>query len=369
MPMLSITRPKQLLAKTLQSAGLAVVIRLADATPVPVALAIETNSRWRRHVRIACGETGLTDLLLRHKRTGLSFEAISQSLALSDLSIRLLLVLSEAFKLLRRDSVSGRYIATRRLFLEVQSGMYPLFEASPAFLSQSLKAGTNSALCILPGSGATLYERLATYPTLEEAYLENLAFMNKKERIPLVLASIAKLEGQVSHILDLGGSVGTTAAAIADAYPHLQVTVFDLPSVCEKGRATCTNKSVNFLAGNLAVDPLPQQADCVILSAVLEVMPAEEVRHLMRKIYDALPNGGSVIIVQAFIDERKTSPIPTALAAWYFFNVCAPSPMSVCLGDMKALAAEAGFASFEFLQIYRNPLAAMIMRKQIQAGS
>lgn len=327
------------------------------------AMAIEMNSRWRRIVRIACGETGLTAFLLNAGRSGLSFEQIEAVMALNIISLRLLLMLACAFKLVKRNPNSLRYHATKRLRLEAPQLLYQLFDASPAFLGDSVRTGSNSGLRVLPGAGATLYERLANYPDLEGHYIASLASMNKNERIPLVLEGIRQLRGHVGHVLDLGGNTGVTAAEIASHYPDLQVTVFDLPSVCAKGRAQCISKTVTFVEGNLAVDSLPTGVDCVVLSAVLEVMPVAQAHRLMRRIYEALPRGGSVIVVQWMTNELETGPVPAALAAWYFFNVCAPSPMPLCINDMRTLAKECGFASFEVHQLNRNPLVAMIIRK------
>ncbi|MBV9759990.1 MAG: methyltransferase domain-containing protein [Acidobacteriaceae bacterium] len=241
--------------------------------------------------------------------------------------------------------------------------MYRLYDASPAFLAESAKTGKNAGLQLLPGSGATLYERLAQYPELERIYSAELAHTNEGYRIPLVLEGIRRLQGQVSHVLDIGGNTGVTANAIVNHYPDLRVTVFDLPSVCAKGRAQLTNKSVGFVDGNLGADPVPTGADCVVLSAVLEITPTEQAHALMRRINDALPRGGSVIIVQSATNELETGPLLAASAALYFFNVCSPSPMSICVNDMRLLAADSGFASFEIHRPDDGPMALMIMRK------
>lgn len=336
---------------------------LADWVPEVFASRVEMLSRHRRLVLIACGETGLSRLLSNAGKEGLSFEQIQAGVALTPTSLRLLLVLACSFKLLRLDRRSLRYRAMRRLRVETPPQLYQLLDAAPAFLSESIRTGTNAALRVLPGPGTTLYERLESYPELEQHYAASLARANVAIRLPLVLEAIRRLGSEVSHVLDIGGNIGVTAAAIAERYPHIRVTVFDLPSVCATGRAQCQHKSVDFVDGNLADASLPVGADCVLLSAVLEVTPVGQARLLMRRIHEALPPGGSVIVVQGAIDELEPNPLPSARAALYFFNVCAPSPMSLCTGDMRALAKESGFASFEIHRLNRGPLAVMTMRK------
>lgn len=347
----------------LKHIGTKLLSSVAEAMPEKIAAVIEVHSRRRRLVRIACSETGLTDLLIGAERGGISLAEIQRSIALDPASLRLLLLLGCAFKLFQRDPKSLRYYRTQKHRPDMPPLLYPLFDASPSFLAESLKTCTNAGLRVLPGSGATLYERLGEYPELEQQYIADLAATNKAERVPVVLKGILRLKGQVHHVLDFGGSTGTTAAAITSHFPDIRVTVFDLPSVCAVGRRECKSESVTFTEGDIMVDPLPTGPDCVLLSAVLEVMPAKLAHQLMRKIYGILPTQGSVIIIQPTANMLETGPIGIACAAWFYFSVCAPAPMSIFTDDIRALASSIGFSSFEIFQLKGRHPAAMILKK------
>src|SRR6185369_10237058 len=63
---------------------------VADWVPERLANHVETITRYRRLVSIACGETGLSELVLSGGGDGLSFEQIQEGVALTPTSLRLL---------------------------------------------------------------------------------------------------------------------------------------------------------------------------------------------------------------------------------------------------------------------------------------
>jgi hypothetical protein len=77
----------------------------------------------------------------------------------------------------------------------------------------------------------------------------------------VLLKEHARVFGEVrSSLVDVGGSHGATAAAVARAFPHVKCTVLDLADVVA---GAPTNDSVTFVAGDM-FEYIPP-ADAVLL--------------------------------------------------------------------------------------------------------
>eukprot|EP00069_Balaena_mysticetus_P005546 bmy_17977T0 len=86
---------------------------------------------------------------------------------------------------------------------------------------------------------------------------------------------------------DLGGCTGILAHELAQEYPHLQVTVFDLPEVIELSggfqRGGRQTERIHFVPGDFFKDSLPE-ADLYILSRILQDWPDDRLHKLLSRI-------------------------------------------------------------------------------------
>ncbi|MBK9702627.1 MAG: hypothetical protein IPO75_03720 [Betaproteobacteria bacterium] len=89
---------------------------------------------------------------------------------------------------------------------------------------ESLRAGSNVALRRFAGHGNTLYERLVSYPELEQIFQRAMSALSAQANRRIVEAYDL---GRFTHIVDAGGGDGTNAIALAKRYPNLRVTVYD----------------------------------------------------------------------------------------------------------------------------------------------
>lgn len=96
------------------------------------------------------------------------------------------------------------------------------------------------------------------------------------------------------HFVDLGGASGHLAAAAKERYPNLQTTVFDLPVV--------KKAYPDVVAGDFFTDPLPP-ADLYALGRILHDWPDSKCSILLRKIYEALPPAGALLVADKILDE------------------------------------------------------------------
>lgn len=132
-----------------------------------------------------------------------------------------------------------------------------------------------------------------------------------------VVAQLGTLDFE--HLLDVGGGSGTWTMALLDAVPRARATLFDLPEVipmaeARLGRAGLSER-VRCVAGDFYTDELPKGADFALLSAIAHQNSSEQNRALFGKIYEALEDGGVLVIRDVVMDETRTQPVGGAMFA------------------------------------------------------
>ncbi len=109
-------------------------------------------------------------------------------------------------------------------------------------------------------------------------------------------------------VVDVGGAQGGLLAQICSAHPHLQGVNFDLtvvgPIFEEYVVANGLEERLAFLPGNFFEDELPV-ADVITMGHILHDWSLDEKRMLLKKAYDALPEGGALIVFEALIDDDR----------------------------------------------------------------
>jgi O-methyltransferase domain/Dimerisation domain len=107
---------------------------------------------------------------------------------------------------------------------------------------------------------------------------------------------------------DVGAAQGAAPVQIALAHPHLKGIGYDLPKVqpiFEKYAAqNGVGDRVRFQAGDFFKDPLPN-VQVIVMGHILHDWNLEQKRMLIRKAYEALPEGGALIIYESLIDDDR----------------------------------------------------------------
>jgi hypothetical protein len=111
-----------------------------------------------------------------------------------------------------------------------------------------------------------------------------------------------------SSFADVGTAQGDLAVQIALANPHLAGQGFDLPEVApifeDYVAANAVGERLSFAAGDFFADALPR-ADVITMGHILHDWDLDQKRTLIGKAYDALPEGGSLIVYEAIIDDDR----------------------------------------------------------------
>jgi hypothetical protein len=110
--------------------------------------------------------------------------------------------------------------------------------------------------------------------------------------------------------LDVGTAQGDLIAQVALANPHIQGIGFDLPEVGptfeEFVEANGLSGRVKFIPGSFMDQPLPR-ADVIMMGHILHDWNLEIKRALVRKAYEALPDGGAYIVYESIIDDDRSA--------------------------------------------------------------
>jgi hypothetical protein len=110
--------------------------------------------------------------------------------------------------------------------------------------------------------------------------------------------------------VDVGTAQGDLISQVALANPHMGGIGFDLPEVGpifeEFVEANALSARVKFVPGNFMDQPLPK-GDVVMMGHILHDWNLETKRMLVRKAYEALPDGGAYIVYDSIIDDERSA--------------------------------------------------------------
>ncbi|MDQ3253475.1 MAG: acetylserotonin O-methyltransferase [Acidobacteriota bacterium] len=109
-------------------------------------------------------------------------------------------------------------------------------------------------------------------------------------------------------VVDVGGAQGGLLVQVCLGHPHLTGTNFDLPVVGpvfeEYVASRGLGERLSFRPGDFFNEPLPP-ADVITMGHILHDWNLDEKRMLLGKAYEALPEGGALIVFEALIDDER----------------------------------------------------------------
>jgi SAM-dependent methyltransferase len=326
--------------------------------PAPVATDDATEglrSLFYAHYRFqylsAAYQLGLFALLA--SEPGATRADIGRRLGLEDQPTRILLLGCTAFGLVRKDddhyhnSKLAEPLATN--IDQVPAAFVPWEQhvnyRPMAWFYESLKANTNIGLQReIKGTSPTLYGRLAG-----DARLETV-FHNMMGSVSRLVAERLVHELDLSgyrHMLDIGGGTAINAANLARRWPHLQVTIVDLPSVTETANQRIAELGladrVRAVGLDAFTDEYPTGCDCVLFGHFLEIWSPERNKGLLTKAARAVREGAGIFVVTPGQYDDETGPELAAALSAYFQTVASGEGMVYTPKEYEQWFTETGF--------------------------
>ena len=150
---------------------------------------------------------------------------------------------------------------------------------------------------------------------------------------------------QYRTMIDVGTAQGCLAMQIAQAHSHISGGGFDLPTMQplfeSYVREHRLDHRLRFHAGNFLRDPLPS-ADVLMFGRVLHNWDLPTKKMLLKKAYDALPRGGSVIVFERLIDDERRRGLGGLLASLHML-VMTEGGFDFSAAECASWMLEAGF--------------------------
>ena len=185
-------------------------------------------------------------------------------------------------------------------FLEMANArLYPFW----GDLSEALKTGKPQNETKHGGEG--VFEELYREPERLEQFMDAMAGISAGN----FMALADKFDfSRYSTLCDVGGAAATLSMIVARRHPHLKVASADLPQATEiatkKVAAAGLDDRVSTTNIDFFKDELPK-ADVITMGMILHDWNLENKLMLIRKAYNALPEGGAFIVIEALIDDAR----------------------------------------------------------------
>jgi hypothetical protein len=163
---------------------------------------------------------------------------------------------------------------------------------------------------------------------------------------------------------DIGGALALLSRIIGARHEHLTFTSFDLPQVVPHARkhidAAGMADRITVVSGDFFRDEFPK-ADVIIMGNILHDWNLQKKNILIKKAYDALPEGGAFIAIENLIDDARrenTFGLLMSLNMLIEFG----DAFDYTAKDFREWCSGAGFAHFEFFSL-AGPASAAIAYK------
>jgi len=209
--------------------------------------------------------------------------------------------------------------------------------------------------------GTPFFETLYADPARLEAFME--AMNGSSIRNFEKLAEAFPFD-RYRTLVDIGGADALLSRIVSAAHPHLRCTSLDLPVVTEiaasKIAAAGLADRIDAVACDFFTDPFPQ-ADVITMGMILHDWNLERKKLLVKKVYDALPVGGTFIAIEALIDDarrRNTFGLFMSLTMLMEFG----DAFDFTGAEFISWCREAGFDRFEIVPL-EGPSSAAIAFK------
>lgn len=153
--------------------------------------------------------------------------------------------------------------------------------------------------------GKGLFEELYSQPERLEQFMDAMAGISAGN----FQAFAEKFDfSNYRTLTDVGGATGLLSMLVAKHNPNMTCTTTDLPAATEiawrKIAEADLSDRVKVEPIDFFSDPIPS-ADVVTMGMILHDWNLEKKMMLIRKAYDALPEGGAFVVIEALIDDAR----------------------------------------------------------------
>lgn len=115
-----------------------------------------------------------------------------------------------------------------------------------------------------------------------------------------------------STLCDIGGAGGYLSAQVAMNNGHMECISFDLPPVTPVATENIKNMGladkVAIQSGDFFLDDFPK-VDVITMGNILHDWGIQDKKKLIKKAYDALSQGGALVVIENIIDNDRNKNV------------------------------------------------------------
>ncbi|GMY09116.1 caffeic acid 3-O-methyltransferase-like [Fagus crenata] len=185
------------------------------------------------------------------------------------------------------------------------------------------------------------------YPGLDPRFNQvfNTAMLNGTSIVMKQILEVYKGFEQLKLLVDVGGSLGVTLNLITSRYSHIKGINFDLPHVIQH---VPPYPGVEHLGGDM-FESVPK-GDAIFLKSILHDWNDEHCLKLLKNCYNATPNDGKVIVVDAVLPiiPNISTFTKTTFQSDVVMMTQNPGGKERTQQEFTALATKAGFSGIRY---------------------
>lgn len=165
-------------------------------------------------------------------------------------------------------------------------------------------------------------------------------------------------------LCDIGGSGAMLSIQVAMQNPHISCNSFDLPVVEPVALENIThfhlNDRIKTTVGDFFKDKFPK-ADVIVMGNILHDWSEERKLILIKKAYDALPEGGAFVAIENVIDNQRNQNV-FGLTMSLNMLIETEEGFDYTLSDFENWTKQSGFKTVEQIPL-AGPSSAAIAYK------
>lgn len=169
--------------------------------------------------------------------------------------------------------------------------------------------------------------------------------------------------GRCRRVLDIGGGTGSFLKIVRRHHPHVEAGLFELSGAAAYARSRFTPDDaahISVIEGDMMKDALPGGYDAMLMSHVLHAFSVEQNRALLKRVHDAAEGGTRLLIVDFFLDETRTQPVPAVLMSGEFLTQT--NGRSYSVSEVRELAGQIGWRFVEHRGL-AGPVSLLVLEK------
>lgn len=251
---------------------------------------------------------------------------------------------------------AGQYGLTpdSALFLDRKSQAY-LGGAIEFLLDPMLTAGMSDITGAVRKGGTTASEEGTVSPENPVWVKFARAMMPMMFPAAMAMAQLVKVApGQKVRVLDIAAGHGIFGIAFAQAYPNVEITALDWAPVLQVAKENAEKFGVadrhRLLPGSAFDVEFGNDYDLILLTNFLHHFDVATIETLLKKVYDALAEGGRALTLEFVPDDDRVTPTMMASFALMMLGSTAAGD-AYTFAEYEQMFAKAGFSKNEMHEL------------------